>query len=180
MRKKTIIAGLVLAVFCIISVQAQENINREILPIVPPEPAKYTELDARNATPPERFELQAPKDAPNVVIFLIDDLGMGATTAFGGPIRTPTMDELARNGLRYNNFNTTALCSPTRMAIKTGRNHHTCNTGSIMETSTAFPGNSGDLPSSVAPLAEMLRLNGYSTAAFGKWQACYNQRSKPS
>ncbi len=107
---------------------------RQILPIVPPEPATYTELDARNTQPPERFEVRAPKDAPNVVIVLIDDLGLGATTAFGGPIRTPTMDKLASSGLRYNNFNTTALCSPTRMAIKTGRNHHTCNTGSIMES----------------------------------------------
>jgi arylsulfatase len=79
------------------------------------------------------------------------------------------MDKLASNGLRYNNFHTTALCSPTRMALKTGRNHHTTNTGSIMETATAYPGNTGALPNSVAPLAEMLRLNGYSTAAFGKW-----------
>ena len=151
------------------NVTAQENLNREILPILEPQVKSYTELDARNTTPPERFEVKAPKDAPNVVIVLIDDLGMGATSAFGGPIRTPTMEKLASNGLRYNNFNTTALCSPTRMAIKTGRNHHTCNTGSIMESSTAYPGNTGALPQSVAPLAEMLRLNGYSTAAFGKW-----------
>ena len=158
-----------IGLFVFASVQAQENLNREILPIIPPEPATYTELDARNTQPPERFEVKAPEDAPNVVIVLIDDLGMGATTAFGGPIRTPTMEKLASSGLRYNNFNTTALCSPTRMAIKTGRNHHTCNTGSIMESSTAYPGNTGALPMSVAPLAEMLRLNGYSTAAFGKW-----------
>ena len=148
---------------------AQQNINREILPIIPPEPATYSELDARNTTPPTPFNVTAPKDAPNVLIVLIDDLGLGATSAFGGPIRTPTMDKLAKSGLRYNNFNTTALCSPTRMAIKTGRNHHTANTGSIMESSTAYPGNTGSLPMSVAPLAEMLRLNGYSTSAFGKW-----------
>jgi arylsulfatase len=79
------------------------------------------------------------------------------------------MERLAKNGLLFNNFHTTALCSPTRMALKTGRNHHTCNTGSIMETATAFPGNTGALPNRVAPLAEMLRLNGYSTGAFGKW-----------
>ena len=71
------------------------------------------------------FNVTAPKDAPNVVIVLIDDVGFGVTTTFGGPIETPTMDRLAKNGLRYNNFHTTALCSPTRMAIKTGRNHHT-------------------------------------------------------
>ena len=148
---------------------AQNNINREVLPVVGPEPQTYTELDVRNTEPPLPFNVTAPKDAPNVVIILIDDLGLGATTTFGGPINTPTMDALADNGLRYNNFHTTALCSPTRMALKTGRNHHTCNTGSIMETATAYPGNSGSLPNSVAPLAEMLRLNGYSTGAFGKW-----------
>lgn len=148
---------------------AQQELNREILPIIPPEPATYSELSTENTEPPAPFNVTAPEDAPNVVIILIDDLGLGATSAFGGPIKTPTMDKLATNGLRYNNFNTTALCSPTRMAIKTGRNHHTCNTGSIMESSTAYPGNTGALPISVSPLAEMLRLNGYSTAAFGKW-----------
>lgn len=146
-----------------------QELNREILPIVEPEAKKFTELDARNTTPPKRFEVKAPKNAPNVIIVLIDDLGLGATSAFGGPINTPTMERLSEGGLRYNNFNTTSLCSPTRMAIKTGRNHHTCNTGSIMETSTAYPGNTGALPASVAPLAETLRLNGYSTGAFGKW-----------
>ena len=103
------------------------------------------------------------------MIVLIDDVGFGGPSTFGGPIRTPTMDRLAASGLRFNNFHTTALCSPTRNALKTGRNHHTVNTGSIMETATAFPGNTGQNPNSVAPLAEMLRLNGYSTGAFGKW-----------
>ena len=132
-------------------------------------PQRYTELDARNAKPPARFEVKAPGNAPNVVIVLIDDVGFGGPSTFGGPIRTPTMDQVAAAGLRFNNFHTTALCSPTRNALKTGRNHHTVNTGSIMETSTAFPGNTGQNPNSVAPLAEMLRLNGYSTGAFGKW-----------
>ena len=123
----------VFAMMTLISVSSiAQELNREILPIVEPEPVTYSELDARNTQPPERFEVKAPKEAPNVVIILIDDLGLGATSAFGGPIKTPTMDKLASTGLRYNNFNTTALCSPTRMAIKTGRNHHTCNTGSIM------------------------------------------------
>ena len=130
---------------------------------------RYTELDARNAKPPARFEVKAPGNAPNVVIVLIDDVGFGGPSTFGGPIRTPTMDQSRAAGLRFNNFHTTALCSPTRNALKTGRNHHTVNTGSIMETATAFPGNTGQNPNSVAPLAEMLRLNGYSTGAFGKW-----------
>ena len=168
-QKNALLGTIVLTGLLSMSSIAQENINREILPIIPPEPATYTELSTENTTAPVPFNVTAPKDAPNVVIVLIDDLGLGATSAFGGPIKTPTMDKLASNGLRYNNFNTTALCSPTRMAIKTGRNHHTANTGSIMESSTAYPGNTGSLPMSVAPLAEMLRLNGYSTAAFGKW-----------
>ncbi len=143
--------------------------DRTILPLAEPTPPTYKELDARNAKPPARFEVKAPKAAPNVVIVLIDDVGFGGPSTFGGPIRTPTMDRLAASGLRFNNFHTTALCSPTRNALKTGRNHHTVNTGSIMETATAFPGNTGQNPNSVAPLAEMMRLNGYSTGAFGKW-----------
>ncbi len=160
-----------LAMILLISVSsfAQVMINREVLPIFTPEPMTYSELDVRNTKPPVMFNVTAPEDAPNVVIVLIDDLGFGATTTYGGPIKTPTMDRLANGGLKFNNFHTTALCSPTRMALKTGRNHHTTNTGSIMETATAYPGNTGALPNSVAPLAEMLRLNGYSTAAFGKW-----------
>jgi arylsulfatase len=148
---------------------AQENIDRTVLPIQEPERPTYSELDVRNVKAPPRFEVKAPKNAPNVVIVLIDDIGFGGPSTFGGPIRTPTLDRLASGGLRYNNFHTTALCSPTRNALKTGRNHHTANTGSIMETATAFPGNTGQVPNSVAPLAEMLRLNGYSTGAFGKW-----------
>ncbi|MEC4747925.1 arylsulfatase [Methylomicrobium sp. Wu6] len=147
----------------------KEGIDRTVLPISEPTPPRITELDVRNAKAPPRFEVKAPKDAPNVVIVLIDDMGFGTAKTFGGQVEMPTLDSLAQGGLRYNNFHTTALCSPTRQALKTGRNHHTGNTGSIMETATAFPGNTGVLPGSVAPLAEMLRLNGYSTGAFGKW-----------
>ena len=117
--------------------------NRTILPILEPERPTYDVLDARDATPPPRFEVTAPEDAPNVVIILIDDIGFGGPSTFGGPIQTPALDALAEEGLRFTNFHTTALCSPTRNALKTGRNHHTTNTGSIMETATAFPGNTG-------------------------------------
>ena len=168
-QKIDLISILAMTVLLSTASFAQKNLNREILPIVEPEAQTYSELDVRNTKPPVLFKVTAPEEAPNVVIVLIDDLGIGATNTFGGPIKTPTMDKLASNGLRYNNMHTTALCSPTRMALKTGRNHHTCNTGSIMETATAYPGNTGALSPSVAPLAEMLRLNGYSTAAFGKW-----------
>ncbi|MGH7644429.1 MAG: arylsulfatase, partial [Gemmatimonadales bacterium] len=121
------------------------------------------------AKAPPRFEIKAPERSPNVVIVLIDDIGFGHSSAFGGPIHMPTLDRLASAGLRYNRFHTTALCSPTRTALLTGRNHHVNNAGAIMELATAFPGNTGVRPNSVAPLAEILRLNGYSTAAFGKY-----------
>ena len=144
-------------------------IDRTVLPIQEPSRPVYTELDARNVTMPSHFDVKAPAGAPNVVIILIDDLGFGSASTFGGPIGTPTLDGLARNGLRYNNFHTTALCSPTRAALKSGRNHHSVNMGFITEMATGFPGNTGQVPNAAAPLAETLRLNGYSTAAFGKW-----------
>ena len=150
--------------------QAQETVDRTVLPIQEPKRPTFSELDVRNIKEkPPLFSVKAPKDAPNVVIVLIDDIGFGGPSTFGGPINTPTLDRLAKTGLLYNNFHTTALCSPTRVALKCGRNHHSANAGSIMESSTGFPGNTGQVPNSIAPLAEMLRLNGYSTGAFGKW-----------
>jgi hypothetical protein len=146
-----------------------ETLNRLVLPVVPPKRPTFTELDVRKATAPPRFEVTAPAGAPNVLIVLVDDLGFAGTGAFGGPFRTATFDRLADEGIHYNNFHTTAVCSPTRSALKSGRNHHVNNMGSIIETGTAFPGNTGQIPPDVTPLAEMLRLNGYSTAAFGKW-----------
>lgn len=145
-----------------------EKLDRTVLPIPEPKLAPITELDARNAKVPPRFLVQAPAGAPNVLIVLIDDMGFGQSSAFGGPIHMPTLERLAKGGLKYNKFHTTALCSPTRAALLSGRNHHVNNMGSITETATAFPGQTGQRPNAVAPLAEMLRLNGYSTAAFGK------------
>ena len=142
--------------------------DRTVLPIPEPAYPHSTVLDARDATPPPRFEVKAPAQAPNVLIVLIDDMGFGQSSAFGGPVHMPTVEALANEGLRYNEFHTTALCSPTRAALLSGRNHHMNNMGSITETATAFPGQTGQRPNSVAPLAQMLRLNGYSTAAFGK------------
>ena len=147
---------------------AEDKLDRTVLPIQEPKPPLYTELDARNATPPPRFEVKAPAGAPNVLIVLIDDMGFGQSSAFGGPIHMPTVEALANEGLRFNQFHTTALCSPTRAALLSGRNHHMANMGGITEVATAFPGNTGQIPNSVAPVAEMLRLNGYSTAMFGK------------
>jgi arylsulfatase A-like enzyme len=145
------------------------GLDRAVLPIPEPRPPLYTELDVRDAAPPPRFEVTAPDGAPNVLVVLVDDLGFAGTSTFGGPVHTPTFEQIANGGLYYNNFHTTAVCSPTRAAIKSGRNHHRNNMGGIIETGTAFPGNTGKIPNDVTPVAEMLRLNGYSTAAFGKW-----------
>jgi arylsulfatase A-like enzyme len=142
--------------------------DRTHLPIPEPKLPLSDVLDARNAKAPPRFQVKAPEKAPNVLIILIDDMGFGQSSAFGGPIHMPTCEKLAKGGLKYNKFHTTALCSPTRAALLSGRNHHMNNMGSITETATAFPGQTGQRPNSVTPLAEMLRLNGYSTAAFGK------------
>jgi arylsulfatase A-like enzyme len=147
---------------------AEGSLDRKVLPIPEPKYPPITVLDVRDAKAPPRFEVKPPAGAPNVLIVLIDDMGFGQSSAFGGPIHMPTVERLANNGLRYNQFHTTALCSPTRAALLSGRNHHMCNMGSITETATAFPGQTGQRPDSVAPLAEMLRLNGFATAAFGK------------
>ena len=162
-------AFFILLITVFIMEASAQGLDRTVLPIQVPKRPLYTEVDARNAAPPPRVEPVAPEGAPNVVIILIDDLGFGATKTFGGPIATPTFDRLADEGLRYNNFHTTALCSPTRAALKTGRNNHTANMGFITEMATGFPGNTGETPNTVAPLAGILQLNGYATGAFGKW-----------
>ncbi len=148
------------------------TLDRSVLPIREPKPAVITEMDARNAKAPPRFEVKAPEGAPNIVIVLIDDIGFGHSSAFGGPIQMPTLEKLAGRGLKYNRFHTTALCSPTRVALLTGHNHHANNAGAIMELATAFPGNTGVRPREITTLAEILRQNGFSTAAFGKYHEC--------
>jgi arylsulfatase len=150
------------------SEQTKDMLDRATLPIPEPLYPHSTVLDARDAKAPPFFQVKAPAGAPNVLIILIDDMGFGQSSAFGGPVQMPNLEKLANDGIRYNNFHTTALCSPTRAALLSGRNHHVGNMGSITETATAFPGQTGKRPNSVAPLAEMLRLNGFATAAFGK------------
>ena len=151
------------------AVAQDDTLDRSSLPIQPPLADPITELDARNVTAPPPFNINAPEGAPNVVIVLIDDIGFGATEPFGGAIKTPTFSQLAENGLRFNQFHTTALCSPTRASLLAGRNHHVVNVGSVMEIATGFPGNQGRRPDNAKYFAETLRQNGYSTAAFGKW-----------
>lgn len=113
--------------------------------------------------------ITAPANAPNVLLILLDDVGFGQASTFGGPVDTPNLTRLAERGLRYNQFHTTALCSPTRAALLTGRNHHSVSTGVVEELATGYPGYTAILPKSAATVAEVLRQNGYSTAAFGKW-----------
>jgi arylsulfatase A-like enzyme len=117
---------------------------------------------------PPIMPLRPPKSAPNVVVILIDDCGFGAPSAFGGPCQTPNAERLAAGGLKYNRFHTTALCSPTRQALLTGRNHHAVGMGGITEIATSAPGYNSLLPNTASPLARTLKLNGYATAQFGK------------
>jgi arylsulfatase A-like enzyme len=147
-----------------------DDVQREVLPI-PDRPyaglITYDAKDPDTSFPPIE-PLRPPKGAPNALIILIDDTGFGASSAFGGPVNTPTAERLASNGLKYNRLHTTALCSPTRQALLTGRNHHSVGMGGITEIATSAPGYSSVRPYSTAPLAETLRLNGYATAQFGK------------
>jgi arylsulfatase A-like enzyme len=144
--------------------------QRDVLPIPDVTPVGLTTYDAKDPDTvfPPIEPLRPPEGAPNVLIVLIDDVGFGASSAFGGPINTPNAERLAANGLKYNRFHTTALCSPTRQALLTGRNHHAVGMGGITEIATSAPGYNSIRPNTCAPLAETLKLNGYSTAQFGK------------
>ncbi len=148
----------------------QDNRPRTSLPI-PNRPRTglitYDAKDPDTKYPPIE-QLRPPKGAPNVLIVLLDDVGFGASSAFGGPCQTPTAERLAAGGLKYNRFHTTALCSPTRQALLTGRNHHSVGMGGITEIASGSPGYCSVLPKSAAPLAKTLKLNGYATAQFGK------------
>ena len=112
---------------------------------------------------------EAPHEAPNVLLVMLDDVGFGSPSTFGGPVPMPALDRVAEQGLRYNQFHTTALCSPTRASLLTGRNHHTVHMGGITEFANSFPGYDSAIPREAATVAEILRQNGYSTGCFGKW-----------
>jgi arylsulfatase A-like enzyme len=152
--------------------KAEPGDNRPLSDILPhPDPrfggrigSTYADSEADDISLPT-----APAGAPNVLLVLLDDVGFGQTSTFGGPAHTPTLQRLADEGLRYNRFHTTALCSPSRAALLSGRNHHSVHTGVITEMATGFPGYDGQWPKQAASIAEILRGNAYSTAAFGKW-----------
>ena len=147
-----------------------QTLPRHVLPIPDQPQGGLTTYDAKDPDtqyPPIR-ELRPPQGAPNVLVVLLDDVGFGASSAFGGPCQTPNFDKLAAKGLKYNRFHTTALCSPTRQALLTGRNHHSVGMGGITEIATSAPGYNSILPNTCSPIARTLKLNGYSTAQFGK------------
>ncbi len=147
-----------------------DSMGREVLPIPDRKYVGVTTYDAKDPDTvyPPIEPIRPPKGAPNVLVILIDDAGFGASSAFGGPCNTPTFERLAAEGLKYTRFHTTALCSPTRAALLSGRNHHSVGMGGITEIATSAPGYSSIRPKDKAPLAETLKLNGYSTAHFGK------------
>jgi arylsulfatase len=147
-----------------------DKISREALPIPDRKSTTLTTYDAKdpNTTFPPIRQLRPPAGAPNVLVVLIDDAGFGSSSAFGGPCQTPNIERLAASGLKYTRFHTTALCSPTRAALLSGRNHHAVGMGGITEIATSAPGYNSIRPNTCAPLAEILKLNGYSTAQFGK------------
>jgi arylsulfatase A-like enzyme len=150
--------------------QNQRGPSRDNLPIGNAPytgPVLYDANDPAAVFPPIQ-QVRPPQGAPNVLVVLIDDTGFGASSAFGGPINTPTAERLAANGLKYTRFHTTALCSPSRAALLTGRNHHSVGMGSITELGSAAPGYTSMIPNTKAAVAKTLRNNGYSTAQFGK------------
>jgi arylsulfatase len=147
-----------------------DRFQRSILPIPDAQHIGLTTYDAKD--PDSHFPpiepVRPPAGAPNILVILIDDVGFGASSAFGGPCHTPTAERLAANGLKYTRFHTTALCAPTRSALLTGRNHHSVNMAAVTEVATSAPGYSSVRPKDKAAIAEILKLNGYSTSQYGK------------
>lgn len=142
--------------------------SREVLPVASPPFTGSISPALADSTPAWSDRLRAPAGAPNILLVLTDDVGFGASSTFGGPIPTPNLDRLAKLGARYNNFHTTAMCSPTRAALLTGRNHHGVGTGALTDIAMGFPGYNGELPATSATMGRILQANGYSTAWFGK------------
>ncbi|WP_454621796.1 arylsulfatase [Bradyrhizobium cenepequi] len=170
-RRNILLAGTSLAAASALgSAHAQTPIEgRDVLPIPEAHIKPPLAFDARQAKAPAIKPLRPPEGAPNVIIVLVDDMGFGASSAFGGPCNMPTAERLAADGLKYTRFHTTAVCSASRAAFLAGRNHHTLNMGAITEQATSMPGYTSVRPDSCATLAQMLKLNGYNTAAVGKY-----------
>jgi arylsulfatase A-like enzyme len=159
----------IMCLFCATHTVSAQEPNRTALPIAPPPFRGTVGTTYKESVPTPIPPLRAPAGAPNVLVVLLDDQGYGQSGTFGGLVPTPTLDRLASGGLRYARFHVTALCSPTRSALLTGRNNHAVSMGVITNWSTDEPGYTGSIPKSAAMLPEVLRENGYATSAFGKW-----------
>ena len=150
------------------------------LPLATPKFAGKAERLITHSTPSKLGRNSAPEGAPNIVLILLDDVGFGSFGTFGGPVPTPTLDRIAKIGLRYNQFHTTALCSPTRAAMLTGRNHHAVHMGGITEIANSFPGYDSAIPPEAATMAQVLRMSGYATSVFGKWHLAPSWEQSPA
>jgi len=167
--KKVLITGVFVLLFFFLLSSTLIVKAQEVLPKPDPPFKGKIGYTWKDSVPDKIPVINPPAGAPNILFVLIDDAGFGQAGTFGGAIPTPTLDHLAKRGLRYTRYHTTALCSPTRAALLTGRNHHSAGTGVVTELGTSFPGYSGRIPKSAGIVAETLRENGYTTAAFGKW-----------
>jgi len=165
---RRIVSFCLLVVFPLVTAAPWVMSQQEALP--KPEPPFRGKIGrtVKDSSPDFPKGVEAPKGAPNVLLIMTDDVGFGATSTFDGPIQTPTFEQLADSGLRYNMYHTTALCSPTRAALITGRNHHTNASGVITEFATGFPGYNSLVPKSSGSVGEVLKENGYNTSWFGK------------
>lgn len=166
---RLIAAGVGLGALAAASALAQDASQRMSLPIAPAPFAGVSGRTLDTSRPAWSAPVSAPAGAPNVIVVLLDDAGFGNPSTFGGPVSTPTLDRLAQDGLRYNAFHVTALCSPTRAALLTGRNHHAVGFGSVAELPSGWPGYDAQWPRSAASVARILQENGYATSVFGKW-----------
>ena len=165
---------------CVATAMYAQAQDRTVLPIAPPPFTGTVGSSFANSTAAPTPPLRAPAGAPNVLLVLIDDAGYGQSGTFGGLVPTPTLDSLAAHGLRYNRFHVTALCSPTRAALLTGRNNHAVGMGTITNLATDFPGYNASIPKSAALLPQVLQMNGYATAAYGKWHLIPESEDKIS
>ena len=151
-----------------------------VLPAPALEPSRPVALTVEDVPPHVFPTRRAPEGAPNVVIVLLDDVGFGASSTFGGLVPTPRLDELARGGLRYNRFHSTAICSPTRASLLTGRNSHAAGVGAVLNSAQPYPGRAGLLRPSAATIAEILRQHGYATSMWGKWHLVPDAEASPT
>ena len=173
LRRRTATLGLVAALLLVFTAPGQGAggpTDGSVLPFPPAPSASVAGPTLQQSTHQRRrAPSHLPKDAPNILIVLLDDVGFGLPETFGGEIRTPTLSRLASEGISYNAFHTTAICSPTRAALLTGRNHQRVGSGTIAERAVDWDGYTGVIPRSAATVAQVLHDYGYDTAAFGKW-----------